>query len=124
MESFAHQFAQAKSVQAQVRALQIFGKRYPGLSQITIESMGEGALASFGAPESAAKGGHEQFLDILRLVEELMALETALQKLQELGAEKTLIDKVYDQARVLAKKLYPDLPEASSAESKEAGNGG
>lgn len=120
LDSFAHSFSQARSVQAQVRALKLFAQKHPGLSQINIESMGEGALASFGAPDSAAKGGHEQFLALLKDVEELMALEYALAKLQELGADSALVEKVYEQARVLVKKLYPGIPESSSADKKGA----
>lgn len=107
-DSFAHNFSQAKSVQAVIRAMSIFANSFPGECEINIKSMGDGAVANFGAPPEAAKhGGHDKFLSILNDVEELMSLEYALKKMQEAGADPQVVEKVLKEASVLAKKLYP-----------------
>lgn len=58
--------------------MKTFTKRYPGKTQVIIESLDEGFLTHFSAPEISGAEGHEIFLEILEQTERLMEIEILL----------------------------------------------
>lgn len=105
--SFAQRVASAKSVQALVRALDVF-KRNLGAQQCVIELKHEsgGIIVSFGT--DIAQNGHEHFLEILELSEQLAVLEQEFFYAQVYHAPKEHIEDIERRALEVGRKLYPD----------------
>lgn len=104
---FEHRLTERRSIQALVRAIAVFTKRFPGKSLLTIESLVEqgeiAAVAHFGAPESSGKKGHEKFLELLEKTERIMEIEYLLTN--SLVAKDDLL-KLKSEGEALLKDLY------------------
>lgn len=83
--------------------MKTFTKRYPGKTQVVIESLDEGFLTHFSAPEISGAEGHEIFLEILEQTERLMEIEVLLRSPSLSDSDASTLK---DEGMRIFEKLY------------------
>lgn len=106
---FGPALAQSRTVQGVLRALNLFGEKYPGVCTLVFKRVDEnGVEVDFGtAHKRASKDGLDDFLSMVTQTDELMLLEAMVSNLRDRGADPALVAAFVDEAAALVEKLYP-----------------
>lgn len=104
--TFAQRVANTPSVQALVRAMDVFRRKYNDVCVIELKQESGGIVVSFGT--NHANDGHEKFLKILEESERLSELVQEFKYAQVFGAPKEHVEQIEAKALEIGQSLYPE----------------
>lgn len=107
--TFAQRIANASSLQALIRAMDVFRRRYNDVCVVELKQEAGGIVVSLGTNHANhAHDGHEKFLKILEESEQLSDLVQEFKYAQLFGAPKEHVEQVEKKALEVGRSLYPE----------------